>query len=181
MPGRLRRTWTGRVLTSLLILAGVGNHESSLAQVPLTETQILELLKQKRLMRCPVKTLDTACGAEPKRAQIEFQIFFAYASSALDRKARSALVAFAHEIRKSEHAGDTFMIAGHADGRGSDEFNQRLSKRRAVRVKQFLDLRLDFPAEKFVVVGYGKQRLHNGAKPSSGENRRVTISSIDGK
>ncbi len=182
MVGRLRRTWAGGVLTSALILAGLGICEFALAEAPLTESQILELLKQKRLMRCPVR--EAACGAEqrlPKEAKAEFQIFFAYGSSSLDQKARAALVAFARKIKKFDRAGATLQIEGHADGRGSNEFNQWLSERRAAAVKDYLNLRLGFLAEKLVAAGHGKQKLKNVAKPFSGANRRVTISNVDAR
>lgn len=69
--------------------------------------------------------------------------------------------------------GQTVMIAGHTDARGSDALNQKLSERRADALKQFLVRTYGLPAADLITVGYGKSRLKNPNDPEGQENRRV--------
>jgi outer membrane protein OmpA-like peptidoglycan-associated protein len=57
------------------------------------------------------------------------------------------------EFRHDAH----LILQGHADERGSAEYNQALSERRAIRVKVFL-LEQGIPAAKIEAVAYGKER-----------------------
>jgi outer membrane protein OmpA-like peptidoglycan-associated protein len=71
-----------------------------------------------------------------------------------------------------------FTIEGHTDSFGSDEYNEKLSLRRAVAVKEWLEKNMDMREADIRAVGYGKSRL---IAPSSGSiaeqqiNRRVEI------
>ena len=69
---------------------------------------------------------------------------------------------------------DRIVVEGHADVRGSDAFNDWLSRTRAERVKAVL-LSFGFRAEQVEAIGYGKRRPRD---PGQGEaahqkNRRV--------
>lgn len=75
-------------------------------------------------------------------------------------------------------------ISGHADSRGSSEYNQVLSLRRARKIKSFL-VAHGVPSHKIIVRGYGESRLLNqcsdGVKCSEQEhgiNRRVEIKMV---
>jgi outer membrane protein OmpA-like peptidoglycan-associated protein len=67
------------------------------------------------------------------------------------------------------------MLGGHTDAKGSDEYNQTLSERRAETVKRFLMEKYHLPAANLVSAGYGKKGLKNAADPYAAENRRVEI------
>lgn len=73
--------------------------------------------------------------------------------------------------------GETFEIAGHCDQRGSDQYNQRLSERRANHVKYLL-MQEGFPAENLVAKGFG-EKMPIVADPKSEDefqlNRRVEV------
>ena len=69
--------------------------------------------------------------------------------------------------------GQTFMIAGHTDARGTDAANQKLSERRADAVKQFLVQTYAIPSANLITVGYGKAHLKKPTDPEGRENRRV--------
>jgi peptidoglycan-associated lipoprotein len=68
----------------------------------------------------------------------------------------------------------TLTLAGHADERGTEEYNLQLSNRRAESVKKYL-ADLGISATKLKVVGYGETRPVNNAQTEEGwaENRRV--------
>lgn len=72
-------------------------------------------------------------------------------------------------------------IEGFADPSGTDEYNRRLSLRRADAVKQVMVSRYGLPAGQFRTVPYGEQRARQvtpGARkddPGAEQNRRVTF------
>ncbi|XXF80260.1 OmpA family protein [Myxococcaceae bacterium GXIMD 01537] len=65
-------------------------------------------------------------------------------------------------------------LAGHADDRGTEEYNLQLSNRRAAAVKRYL-VDLGVPASRLETVGYGETRPVSNSATEEGwaENRRV--------
>ena len=72
-------------------------------------------------------------------------------------------------------------IEGHTDSTGSDEYNQRLSERRAGSVKDFLAGH-GIAMDRMVAVGYGENRPveDNSTKDGRQKNRRVEIVIAEG-
>ena len=75
--------------------------------------------------------------------------------------------------------GSVFLIGGHTDAKGDDDYNQRLSERRASAVKRFLKERFDIPDDTLVTAGYGEEQLKNESDPFAAENRRVQIVNLE--
>ncbi len=111
----------------------------------------------------------------PKRPKIDLEINFDYNSAALTPRAEPQLHNLGKALSSSELAGSVFMLGGHTDAKGSDEYNQGLSERRAETVKRFLIENYHVPAANLVSAGYGKKGLKNAADPYAAENRRVEI------
>ena len=178
LPGRgLRSIGIWCVLVAVIFLVWLSGMHHVSAQAQPTDTQILELLKKKRSMRCPTNPSEGGCGGtstSPVEAEI-VDIFFDFGSAVLDRRAHASLSALAAGLNRPERAGRRFLIGGHADAMGSKAYNQRLSERRAEAVKRVLVQEFRLPAETLVAVGYGKTRLKNSANPFAPENRRVRI------
>ena len=135
----------------------------------------------KRLTRCPHATPVSSCGeAAPlspdgTAPKIDVEIRFRYASAVLDPAARSALAALGAELGKPSAKEAVFLLAGHADGAGSETYNQGLSERRAEAVKGFLTENFKLSPDQLLAIGFGKSRLKNPDSPLAGENRRVQI------
>jgi outer membrane protein OmpA-like peptidoglycan-associated protein len=70
------------------------------------------------------------------------------------------------------------MLGGHTDAKGTDEYNQKLSERRAETVKRFLVDSYKISPDLLVTSGYGKTGLKNSADPYAAENRRVEIVNV---
>ena len=100
---------------------------------------------------------------------------FEYNSDRIGSKATPQVTALGEALSSAELKGGTFIVAGHADAKGSDTYNQGLSERRADAVKQFLSEKYGIDASNLVTVGYGKTRLKNPSEPFSSENRRVQV------
>lgn len=114
-----------------------------------------------------------AASARPARASI--LVTFITNSADLTPSAKSALDVLAAAMRSDKLASVKFVIEGHADPRGGDELNMRLSQARADSVMAYLTGTHGLAAERVKAVGKGSSALMNPSEPAAPENRRVTI------
>jgi outer membrane protein OmpA-like peptidoglycan-associated protein len=176
----IRRCSSGRIVSTILLAATLAVPNLAQAQEPSqapqpTRDQMIESLKAKQRTRCP--QFDPKYGCSVAAAErIDVDIRFAFGSAALDRAAKAQLAALGTALAKQERKGTRLVVAGHTDARGGDEFNRRLSERRAAAVKHVLVARFGMPDETVVAVGHGKAEPKNTADPYAAENRRVEIS-----
>jgi peptidoglycan-associated lipoprotein len=103
----------------------------------------------------PVTVDRPAPAPDTRRATLEERIHFALDRAELTREARTTLAAKVEILRSSP--GLTLKIDGHADERGSDEYNLALSKRRAAEAKRFL-MQQGIEAARLETVGYGEEQ-----------------------
>ena len=111
----------------------------------------------------------------PKRPKVDLEINFDYDSAALTPRAESQLNNLEKAPTSSEIAGFMFMLGGHTDAKGTDQYGQALSERQAETVKRFLMGKYHLPAASLLAAGYGKNGLKNATDPYGAENRRVEI------
>ena len=114
----------------------------------------------------PAKGLD-----QHQRATLEDRISFAYDQSDLSSAAREKLSAKAEILRQM--ADLSLRIEGHADERGSDEYNLALSNRRAVSAMRYL-MSQGISQNRLETVGFGEERPLDSAETESAwaKNRR---------
>jgi outer membrane protein OmpA-like peptidoglycan-associated protein len=105
----------------------------------------------------------------------DVRINFEFNSDSIGPAAAQAIKEVGKALTSSQLTGNTFVIAGHTDGKGSDAYNQHLSERRAQAVKSYLVEKYNIPPETLLAVGYGKTMLKNTNNPFAPENRRVQI------
>ena len=176
----IRKRAGGRIANVAIVAAALTAanpaqaQEQPQAQQP-TRAQAIELLRAKQLTRCPQFDPKYGCSIAPTE-RIDVELRFALGSAALDRAASAQLTALGAALGKPERKGTRLVVAGHTDARGGDEFNQRLSERRAAAVKHVLVEKLGLPDETVVATGHGKAEPKNAADPYAAENRRVEIS-----
>ena len=105
------------------------------------------------------------------RTTLEEMVFFDYDMSEIRDDAAAVLRRKAEVLRSSPQV--QLRIAGHADERGSTEYNLALGERRAEAVKQFL-AGFGLSEARFETVSYGEERpLATGSSESSwARNRR---------
>jgi outer membrane protein OmpA-like peptidoglycan-associated protein len=126
----------------------------------------------------PIKTrsirlLDN--DASPQKAvpaALSLPVRFGFDSADIAASARPQLDALAEGI-KLLPPGSAVVVEGHTDSVGSEEYNQRLSKRRAYAVKEYLVARHGIDAKRLLDTGIGKQQPIMGLAPQAPENRRV--------
>lgn len=92
---------------------------------------------------------------EDLNAQAGDRVFFGYDSSELESDGRATLEKQAAWLK--QYANVSITIEGHADERGTREYNLALGERRAQAVKNYL-VSLGVPAERLNTISYGKER-----------------------
>ena len=114
-----------------------------------------------------------AAAAQPARASI--LVTFVTNSADLTSGARSTLDVLAAAMKSEKLAAVKFTIEGHADPRGSEELNLKLSQARAESVRAYLTSAHGLAGERVNAVGKGSSALMKPSDPAAPENRRVTI------
>jgi outer membrane protein OmpA-like peptidoglycan-associated protein len=109
------------------------------------------------------------------RPNIDLTIYFDFNSAAITAKARPQLNELGKALSDPQLENSVIVISGHTDAKGSDEYNQKLSERRAEAAKKYLVDKFKVSADNLPTAGYGKRQLLNKADPFAAENRRVQI------
>lgn len=108
----------------------------------------------------------------------EDRVFFAFDSSAISSDAAASLRTQADWLRKNN---TNVIVEGHADERGTREYNLALGERRANSVKQYL-VSQGIAADRISTVSYGKERpaVLGSNEAAWAQNRRaVTVVRVD--
>ena len=103
------------------------------------------------------------------------RVFFATNESVLTTRSRDTLRKQATWLRKNSDVN--VVVEGHADERGTREYNLALGERRANAVKDYL-MTYGISASRISVISYGKERpVDSGSNPLAwAKNRRsVTV------
>jgi peptidoglycan-associated lipoprotein len=106
------------------------------------------------------------------------RVFFAVDSSTLDDTARQTVERQAAWLQQFPFV--TVTIEGHADQRGTTEYNLALGERRAAAVKSYLSS-LGIDPARILIISYGKERLANPneTEEAFAQNRRaVTVVNV---
>jgi outer membrane protein OmpA-like peptidoglycan-associated protein len=101
---------------------------------------------------------------------------FGVQDARLNERARSQLNKFASRL-KAENRGAYIEIQGHTDSIGHAEANLRLSRERALAVRDYLHQEAKIPLHLLAVAAYGESRpvADNHTREGRGKNRRVVL------
>ncbi len=118
--------------------------------------------------------------AEPSDPPLTVNLYvnFAFDSTDLETDLLITLDQLGAALQDLRLAKFRFLIAGHTDAKGSDDYNLALSRRRAEAVRQYLLRKFPIAAERIETRGYGKSRLLDPARPEDGVNRRVQVTNL---
>ncbi len=102
------------------------------------------------------------------------RVFFATNKSTLTTASRDTLRKQAAWMRKKKDL--TFTIEGHADERGTREYNLALGERRANAAKDYL-MTYGISGSRLNVISYGKERpVDSGSSPLAWSKNRRSVS-----
>jgi outer membrane protein OmpA-like peptidoglycan-associated protein len=116
-----------------------------------------------------------------ERPSIDLEIYFDFNSADIASKSVPDVITLGRALTNPELQGGVFLIAGHTDAKGGQDYNQKLSERRAQAVREYLIENFRIASDSLVAAGYGKEQLKNRANPFGGENRRVQITNLQSK
>ena len=117
--------------------------------------------------------------AEVKKEFYWVDFMFEFDKAELTEQSKADMERLVVEMRKFPDA--KFEIAGYADARGSDAYNDALSERRAKSVKAAL-IEKGLKAENLTIIGKGKRFLHvrdAQTDDQHAQNRRVEVRIIN--
>lgn len=144
----------------------------SVAEAP-TRAIKIRVKEQGQVLDKEILVNDTAMTGVA-RLKVEFDV----ASAKLRRKSYDVLEQLGIAIGDVRLSGQRICIKGHTDSDGDDEYNRRLSYRRAEAVRDYVVRQHDLKGTDLFVVGYGEQMpIADNTTPAGKQmNRRVEIS-----
>ena len=116
--------------------------------------------------------------ADPDLPQLDLTIEFEFNSAEITPEATLVLVRLGTALTQESLTKSVFVLAGHTDAKGSPDYNQALSERRANSVKDFLVAAFNISPNSLISVGFGEEQLKNTLDPEAAENRRVTVVNV---
>lgn len=110
-------------------------------------------------------------------AGMDLPVQFEYNQAILNRSGREQAAQLGEALIDEAFADGRFVLLGHTDLRGPEEYNLELSRQRAEAVKQFLVLNYPLDASRIKTEGFGEsQPLYNGDSEEVHRlNRRVEV------
>lgn len=125
--------------------------------------------------KCPDTPKDLAVDADgcPIPVKMKLEVHFDFDKSDIKPEYHKALADFA-EFAK-QYPGIDIEIGGHTDSKGTAEYNQKLSERRANSVRDYLVKNLGMSAARLSAVGYGLTQpiADNATDAGRAQNRRI--------
>ncbi|RVU38156.1 OmpA family protein [Hwanghaeella grinnelliae] len=115
---------------------------------------------------------------QPAAPTVNLSIEFDFNSHTLTPKGKQALSTLGEALVSNELEEFHFLVAGHTDAVGGDDYNMILSELRARSVRDFLVGTYGIKSDRLVAQGYGETRLLKPDQPDAGENRRVQITNL---
>ena len=144
----------------------LGQYEGRLGQLDAKTDKALNSLANLRLERRFI--IDMKEGAN-----------FAFNSANLPAQARKEIDGFLSDLKGDASGMDStvFLVAGHTDNAGSEEYNYELGKKRADAVTRYLITQKKVDPMKVISVSYGESAplQDNTTSQSRAKNRRVEI------
>jgi outer membrane protein OmpA-like peptidoglycan-associated protein len=142
----------------------LGQFEGRLGEVDAKADRALSAISNLRLERKIV--IDMKDGAN-----------FAFNSSSLPASAQREIDGFLSDLKGDTGEGATFVVAGHTDNVGSEEYNYDLGKKRADAVGRYLVTQKKLDPIRVIPVSYGESNpaSDNSNPQGRAKNRRVEI------
>ena len=122
----------------------------------------------------------SGAGAAAAPPSVDLRIKFDFNSHTLTSEGEQALHTLGKALTSRDLSEFRFLIAGHTDAVGGEDYNQILSELRARSVKEFLTGTYRIDPARLEAKGFGESRLADPANPDGDVNRRVQITNLGG-
>lgn len=154
------------------------NTQQQVAQ-PAAQDAVQQQQQPAQQVQQQVEVQQVAAVEQPAVApSISMEINFAYNSAQLTNQSIAQLAPLGQALQSQELAGLAFMLEGHTDASGPDSYNMQLSEQRALSVGNFLYQSYGVDPSRLNILGRGETALLDPSNPTSGVNRRVSITTL---
>jgi outer membrane protein OmpA-like peptidoglycan-associated protein len=119
----------------------------------------------------------TSRNLVPQPKSVDLVIQFEFDSAKVKAESKPQLDSLAAALKSDRLKDMPFLVEGHTDAKGSAEYNQNLSLKRANSVVEYL-AQQGVESDRLRAEGKGFNELLFPDKPLAMENRRVRITSI---
>ncbi len=116
--------------------------------------------------------------APPPQRFVSLTIGFKFNSAEITNESADTLNSLAKALKSDQLASLGFMIEGHTDGKGTPDYNMKLSQQRATAVKAYLE-KQGIQGKQLQAQGKGDTELANADDRFAAENRRVKIITLN--
>jgi outer membrane protein OmpA-like peptidoglycan-associated protein len=113
-----------------------------------------------------------------KLAQMTIAIQFDFNSARIRPESYRSVGLMADALYHPYLLGYRFLIVGHTDGKGSREYNIKLSQQRADAIRDALINPFGIDPRRIEAIGLGEEQLLKRNNPEAAENRRVQLINI---
>ncbi len=191
----LAKSFSAVLLLTLFCVAPLAMAQ---AQEELTAEDIQKLLQPKKLTRSIGVTpaqksakelsgiLSRSIGVVERKKIVEltekaelprldFSISFGFDSAEINQESYRTLDTLAGALKSQSLLKSRFLINGHTDAKGEEDYNQELSQRRANAVVQYLVAQHDVEPQRLKAIGFGETALKDLGDGEAAVNRRVEI------
>jgi outer membrane protein OmpA-like peptidoglycan-associated protein len=139
------------------------------------EGKFVDSLRNRSTRSLSIGEREQIAAVAQTKPAIDLEITFDYNSANISKKSLSSVQALGKALSSEDLKGATFVVAGHTDAVGGEEYNQDLSERRADAIKRYLTDKYGIAGADLVTVGYGKGKPKAGVAPTDPSNRRVQV------
>jgi outer membrane protein OmpA-like peptidoglycan-associated protein len=145
------------------------------------EIYFVETLRNRKTRSLSLGEREEIAEIASTKSKIDLEIQFDYNSAAIRTSSMPAVQELGKALSNASLKGSTFVVAGHTDAIGGEQFNQGLSERRADTIKRYLTEKFGINGSDLVTVGYGKSKPKDPSAPMDPVNRRVQVVNMDTK
>jgi OOP family OmpA-OmpF porin len=126
------------------------------------------------LRRQPVQIDRTTIYVDVSHS-VALEVYFDFGSATITGQARAQLTSLGRALSSPQLAPYRYLIAGHTDAVGSNNYNLELSQRRASAVRDDLIATFPIDPDRLATVGFGFRHLKRPNAPRAAINRRVEV------
>jgi outer membrane protein OmpA-like peptidoglycan-associated protein len=145
------------------------------------ESTFLNTVRNRQTRSLSMGEREQIAELASSKPKIDLEIQFDYNSADIAKTSVPSVQALGKALSDPSLKGSTFVVAGHTDAIGGEEYNQGLSERRADTIKKYLVQNYGINGTDLVTVGYGKTKLKDTANGADPVNRRVQVVNMETK
>ena len=158
-----------------------GPQSDAAATARVREIGFVQTLRNRKTRSLSMNEREEIAEIASTKPNIDLDIQFDYNSADISKSSLPAAQELGKALSNPDLKGSTFMVAGHTDAVGGEEYNQGLSERRAETIKRYLTEKYGVAGADLVTVGYGKSKPKDPNAPLDPVNRRVQVVNMASK